>query len=81
LDDPAVEREEGGQAILKHVPTQELLEELIFRLAELQRRGVMIPSRDDLYGRRLRGDKASTEQHHFDLAASDDHVEGEDDRD
>ena len=24
---------------------------------------------------------ASTEQHHYDLAASDDHVEGEDDRD
>jgi hypothetical protein len=80
LDDPAIEREGGGQAILAHVPTQELLEELIFRLGELQRRGVMVPTREDLYGHRLRGKSAPTAAD-FDLAASDDHVEGEDDND
>lgn len=81
LDNPAIEREVGGATILAHVPTQELLEELIFRLEELQRRGVVLPSRDELYGRRLKGKRAESSQHHFDLAASDEHVEGEDDRD
>jgi len=80
LDDPAIERVGGGQAVLAHVPTQELLEELIFRLGELQRRGVMVPTREDLYGNRLRS-KSAPAASDFDLAASDDHVEGEDDND
>jgi len=71
LDDPAVERDSNGTAVLRQFSTTQLLEELILRLGELKAREVA----------KSAGLGASTEQHHFDLAASDDHVEGEDEND
>jgi transcriptional regulator with XRE-family HTH domain len=93
LDDPAYLREKefasededevGGAPALKLISTPQLLEELIFRLEQMKARATMTPSRDELYGRRLKGkgNAPGADQHHFDLAASDDHVEGEDDND
>jgi len=86
LDDPGylrdqdlAEGEEGGGApALKLISTPQLLEELIFRLEQLKAKDLRGPSREDLYGRLL-GAKPSRSS--FDLAASDDHVEGEDDND
>jgi len=76
LDDPALEREDGGSAILKQISTPQLLEELILRLGELKAKD-SLNLHDEFQGRRLDGKSKAD----FDLAASDDHVDGEDDRD
>ena len=65
LDNPAVIQPAGGSIALAGISTAELLAELV-RRNSAQVKAAAAPA---------------AEQHHFDLAASDDHVEGEDDND
>jgi len=67
LDDPAIDRGDGGAKMLRQLTTQQLVAELGRRVERLESRGV--PG------------MGAMSRSEYDLAASDDHVEGEDDRD